>query len=58
MVGTLYGRMGRVAEAEAALRKTVGLQPNSAAAYLNLGQTLELQGRLAMPRNAFGAQWH
>ena len=23
MVGTLYGRMGRVAEAEAALRKTV-----------------------------------
>jgi tetratricopeptide (TPR) repeat protein len=53
MVGTLYGRMGRVAEAEAALRKTVGLQPDSAAAYLNLGQTLELQGRLSEAEECF-----
>ena len=53
MVGTLYGRMGRVAEAEVALRKTVGLQPGSAAAYLNLGQTLELQGRLAEAEECF-----
>lgn len=47
MMGTLYGRLGRIADAEAALRKVVDLQPNFALGHLNLGQALELLGKFA-----------
>ena len=47
MVGTLYGRLGRVAEAESALRKAVNLRPDLTQAYFNLGHALELQAKLA-----------
>ena len=46
VLGTIYGRLGRLAEAESALRRTVSLLPDSAEAHLNLGQTLELLGKL------------
>ena len=52
MVGTLYGRLGSNAEAETALRRTVGLQPN-AASYLNLAQSLELQGKLSEAEDSY-----
>ena len=47
MVGTLYGRLGRVLEAETALRKAVKLRPGVTQAYLNLGHALELQAKFA-----------
>jgi tetratricopeptide (TPR) repeat protein len=47
MVGTLYGRLGRVVEAETALRTAVRLRPGLAQAYLNLGHALELQAKFA-----------
>ena len=47
MAGTLYGRLRRYSEAEAALRKAVSLQPESSAGFLNLGHALELQGKFA-----------
>ena len=47
MVGTLYGRLGRVVEAETALRKAVSLRPDLTQAYLNLGHALELQAKFA-----------
>jgi tetratricopeptide (TPR) repeat protein len=47
MVGTLYGRVGRVVEAETALRKAVRLRPDLTQAYLNLGHALELQAKFA-----------
>ncbi len=53
MVGTLYGRIGSVGDAEDALRKTVSLQPDSAAAHLNLGQTLELQDKVTEAEECF-----
>ena len=53
MAGTLYGRLGRIAEAEGALRKTVALQPNFAQGHLNLGQALELQGKFAEAESCF-----
>jgi len=46
MVGTLYGRLGRVVDAESALRKAVSLRPDLTQAYLNLGHALELQTKL------------
>ncbi len=54
MAGTLYGRLGRIADAEAALRKAVALQPDFAQGHLNLGQALELQGKYAEAETSFG----
>jgi len=46
MLGTLYGRMGRLIDAETALRKAVDIEPHFAQGHLTLGQALELQGKL------------
>ena len=46
-LGTLLGALGRSAEAEAAYREAVALQPGFAHARLNLGHLLERAGRTA-----------
>lgn len=46
MLGTVHGRLGDIAGAEQALRKALAVAPDFAPARLNLGQALELQGKL------------
>ena len=45
LLGVIYGRLGNVAEAERCSRTAVGLKPDYADAYANLGAAQWLQGR-------------
>lgn len=45
LLGVIYGRLGNVAEAERCSRTAVGLKPDYADAYVNLGAAQRLQGR-------------